>query len=460
MQEIKEINPRKKTELLQALEEREQSYAAVSVRGALFSTGGNYYPLKLFFLPVRRKQEIRPREELDYGEIVLVHDHFDVAWVKNLVADLGGGSEFSISSRKVTIPKGYFRSLDDYMAQEDILRFQGGYGPLSDPELSIVKETRSYPTSSLTQWPTQTWLFQCREGDLNQPLYRKRDKFLPLRASLPAFPSIDAALSWWVPDQTRFTSEWILAFLVSDYKARICGVKVGTSSFLVEVEPGHLNRTNLAGKYYVEYQDGPTDTGDLDFSREDQREVYVRRGVQRFYLALTDLDQPNQIIDYRDYNWRISYGVDEALDIEYGQEDIEHWLATGENETTEFKLLLEKETGKEFLETVCAFSNTDGGIILLGVDDNGNPKGLTDRQARLYCTRVEQLVRRWIEPAIRPKIRIIGVKGKQILVATISKGLKPPYNYTDHGMYIRLGATDRIATREEVVSLYSSGHLS
>ena len=45
-----------------------------------------------------------------------------------------------------------------------------------------------------------------------------------------------------------------------------------------------------------------------------------------------------------------------------------------ETRTMEFK----ETITNTFLKTVSAFSNYDGGVILFGVDDEGNSKGLSD----------------------------------------------------------------------------------
>ena len=57
-------------------------------------------------------------------------------------------------------------------------------------------------------------------------------------------------------------------------------------------------------------------------------------------------------------------------------EKISKILCHGENETVEFK-----EAGGDLLpsslfDTICAFLNTEGGIILLGVKDNGEVSGV------------------------------------------------------------------------------------
>ena len=53
--------------------------------------------------------------------------------------------------------------------------------------------------------------------------------------------------------------------------------------------------------------------------------------------------------------------------------NIDKILRSGESLTVEFKESFDRES----LETVVAFANTRGGIILIGVDNNGIVKGIS-----------------------------------------------------------------------------------
>jgi len=68
-------------------------------------------------------------------------------------------------------------------------------------------------------------------------------------------------------------------------------------------------------------------------------------------------------------------------------QDFEKLIKNGESETVEFKAGFNKEA----IETAVAFSNTRGGVIIVGVDNQGNMKGLDinndrkgGRQTMLY----------------------------------------------------------------------------
>ena len=55
--------------------------------------------------------------------------------------------------------------------------------------------------------------------------------------------------------------------------------------------------------------------------------------------------------------------------------DIQKIIAQGEGVSVEFKEANEKVPAS-FYETVVSFANTNGGVILLGVDDAGNVTGI------------------------------------------------------------------------------------
>ena len=76
-----------------------------------------------------------------------------------------------------------------------------------------------------------------------------------------------------------------------------------------------------------------------------------------------------------------------------------------ESENVEYKLLEDGALPKSFVKEVIAMLNTDGGIIYIGVDDNGVPVGVDnsdDVKTRIICS---------VRDSIRPEmLRFISVK--------------------------------------------------
>jgi len=93
-----------------------------------------------------------------------------------------------------------------------------------------------------------------------------------------------------------------------------------------------------------------------------------------------------------------------------------------------------------------AFANTQGGYLLIGVDDNGLVVGVTgdwqkleERLMGLCCA---------CSPPVILTVEEVNLEGKSILVAHVPEGKDKPYRVRDI-CYVRVGSTVQHATREE-----------
>lgn len=120
-----------------------------------------------------------------------------------------------------------------------------------------------------------------------------------------------------------------------------------------------------------------------------------------------------------------------------------------ESEKCEFK----SEYTDNFLKTVIAFANSDGGKILFGVDDNGIPKGLDDIDE--CYTRVTNSVRDSISPDVTMFIKYTVDENDKTIEITVSEGTNKPYFLKSKGMrpegvYIRQGASSAPASVDKI----------
>jgi predicted HTH transcriptional regulator len=101
---------------------------------------------------------------------------------------------------------------------------------------------------------------------------------------------------------------------------------------------------------------------------------------------------------------------------------IKRLIAEGEHQSLDFKF--EVSDFRKIARTLVAFSNTDGGRLLVGVKDNGAIAGvrseeeyfMVDGAARLYCKpEVKILVREW------------QVEGRKVVEVIIGRGEHKPY---------------------------------
>ena len=92
-----------------------------------------------------------------------------------------------------------------------------------------------------------------------------------------------------------------------------------------------------------------------------------------------------------------------------------------ETRTIEFK----ETITNTFLKTVSAFSNYDGGVILFGVDDDGNIKGLSN--AKQACLDIENKINDSISS--QPNYTLEIQNNEQTIKLNVKSGLQKPYLY-------------------------------
>ncbi|MBX4261075.1 putative DNA binding domain-containing protein [Clostridium estertheticum] len=133
------------------------------------------------------------------------------------------------------------------------------------------------------------------------------------------------------------------------------------------------------------------------------------------------------------------------------QNELMEIINNGENSYIEFKE--ENIKAKDLAEEIVAFANSEGGIILIGIDDDGNIIGVKDNSIE---EKIMNICRNNCIPNIIPIYNEFVLSDKRVSVVNISKGLNKPYYTVDHKYYIRVGTTKRIASREELLRLFEA----
>ena len=123
-------------------------------------------------------------------------------------------------------------------------------------------------------------------------------------------------------------------------------------------------------------------------------------------------------------------------------------LRRGEGERLEFKRSLSES--REILETICAFANAKGGLILIGVDDNGEPVGV--EVGRRTLENLENRIHSHIDPHIYPRIRVKAIQDKTIVAVEVPEGTNKPYFYKGRA-YLRIGRSNRLLGRNGIERL-------
>jgi hypothetical protein len=142
-------------------------------------------------------------------------------------------------------------------------------------------------------------------------------------------------------------------------------------------------------------------------------------------------------------------------------DEIRARVRSGENKTTEFKetLSVDLKTGKKekfietsVLKTIVGFLNTEGGILIVGVSDNGKISGLGNElqdfyqgQADKFLLHFKNLIKTNIGEKFYPKLdwSLERVDGLKVLLVKVAKGAEPSFLGDD--FYVRTNpATDKL----------------
>jgi len=129
-------------------------------------------------------------------------------------------------------------------------------------------------------------------------------------------------------------------------------------------------------------------------------------------------------------------------------------IQKGESQTLEFKEQLPK--GQQVAKTLIAFANTSGGKLVVGVSDDRQLVGIQDDIFELQ-DQITSMINELCVPNILPYIYIENIQGIELLVIEVSRGSLLPYYLKPQGKaqgtYIRLGASNRVASPEYIQQL-------
>lgn len=129
-------------------------------------------------------------------------------------------------------------------------------------------------------------------------------------------------------------------------------------------------------------------------------------------------------------------------------------IQKGESQTLEFKEQLPK--GQQVAKTLIAFANTSGGKLVVGVSDDRQLIGIQGDIFELQ-DQITSMINELCMPNILPYFYIENIQGIELLVIEVSRGSLLPYYLKPQGKaqgtYIRLGASNRVASSEYIQQL-------
>jgi|SRR5690554_870904 len=127
-------------------------------------------------------------------------------------------------------------------------------------------------------------------------------------------------------------------------------------------------------------------------------------------------------------------------------QNIKNIVKAGEGYNAEFKVRLPNKL-KEITEEICAFANSSGGTLLIGVDDHNVIHGVNIANGKRSA--IQNSINE-ITPHLPTDIYSVDVDGKTVWVITVNSGIRKPYVLSGV-IYVRQGPnTQKLTSVEEM----------
>ena len=134
---------------------------------------------------------------------------------------------------------------------------------------------------------------------------------------------------------------------------------------------------------------------------------------------------------------------------------LSQFLVRGENLHTEF--MQWPVHPDDLAAAMTAFANTDGGRIVLGVDDHGQVVGLAESDRDRVAQVADNVAFHNIHPPVTVVLETVtDAQGRVVLIAQVPQGSQRPYRTNRGVYYIRMNSGRRQASREELLRLFQA----
>ena len=128
--------------------------------------------------------------------------------------------------------------------------------------------------------------------------------------------------------------------------------------------------------------------------------------------------------------------------------DLLKLISGGENERLELKE--SPRLKDEICQSVSAFSNANGGLILVGVSNDGKVIGVDI--GRNTLEELANYIKRNADPPIFPSMKVFDIDGKKIIVIEVRESSEKPVFFKNHA-YKRVGKTNQQISSSEMRKL-------
>ncbi|MCK4732292.1 MAG: putative DNA binding domain-containing protein, partial [Methanophagales archaeon] len=235
-----------------------------------------------------------------------------------------------------------------------------------------------------------------------------------------------------------------IIILLPNYRAKIKSVKINSKQLDIEIETEELALKDLLGKVWCEGEEGEETQEDISFDQL-QKTISLECTPKDVYVYLLSKSR-DEVIDY----WqRLSRRFPPKIKIDMTTDEILELIKGWENQQVEFKE--EGVEANKLAKELIAFANTNGGIILIGVDDECVIKGIT--VPKKFEEKIRNIAKNNCNPLIQLETKEYTVDNKKIMAIFVPQGRHRPYQRNDGKFFVRKGSITGPADPTEVREL-------
>jgi hypothetical protein len=110
------------------------------------------------------------------------------------------------------------------------------------------------------------------------------------------------------------------------------------------------------------------------------------------------------------------------------------------------------------LADVCAFANTNGGTLYVGVSPNSKEQSPGVSKPPQVVKKLQEEIERRITPPLPVTVDVQETRELKVVRVTVPRGDDPPYAIDDSKIYVRSEAETGLAVRDEIVNLVKRTH--
>ncbi|MBA7526112.1 hypothetical protein ES705_18272 [subsurface metagenome] len=411
-----EGNIQVKDEILSILDNNKELYGNVKVQSAIVKENDVWKNIVTKIVPLYKNEKNTSTETLDYGDFVMIED---IISVNDLAKKLG----HLITEEKFTI-KGHTLQKDESIYFEKERPVESGN------ELFNVG------------WSADWYMVRINERSRT---HIQSEPLLTLKN--PLFPDAYHAIKSWIGLDLLGHDGLIgkIIILLPNYRAKIKSVKINSKQLDIEVETKEIALKDILGKVWCEGEEGEETQEDISFD-QPQKTISVEYTLKDVYVYLLSKSR-GEVIDY--WQW-LSRRFPKEMRMDMTTDEILELIKNGENQQVEFKE--EEVKADKLAKELVAFANTNDGIILMGVDDEGNIKGVDDTKG--FEGTIRDIAQNNCNPSIQLRTVECDINNKKILLIFVPQGRHKPYQRrTDGKIFVRRGSTSRSPDPTEVKEL-------